>query len=79
MEHFNQNSTNVFHQHSQPLYVLMQKEIENLEFVQRVNFECFDSLKNNGTKYLLIFDDFCDEIAVRKLLLTLPLPGDIGV
>ena len=35
----------------------MQKETENLEFVQGVNFEFIDSLKNNGTKYLLIFDD----------------------
>ena len=39
-----------FYQHSQPLYNVMQKEIENLEFVQEVNFEIFDSLKNNGTK-----------------------------
>ena len=39
----------------------MQKEIKNLEFVQGVNFEFFDSLKNNGTKYLLIFDDSCEE------------------
>ena len=35
----------------------MQNEIEKLEFVQGVNFEFLDSLKNNGTKYLLIFDD----------------------
>ena len=34
-----------FHQHSQPLYNVMQKEIENLEFVQGVNFEFIDSLK----------------------------------
>ena len=27
-----------------------------------VNFEFFDSLKNYGTKYLLIFDDSCEEI-----------------
>ena len=40
----------------------MQKEIENLEFVQGVNFEFIVSLKNNGTKCLLIFDDFCEEI-----------------
>ena len=39
-----------FYQHSQPLYDVMQKEIENLEFVQGVNFEYFDSLKNNGSK-----------------------------
>ena len=37
----------------------MQNEIENLEFVQGVNFEFIDSLENNGTKYLLIFDDSC--------------------
>ena len=35
----------------------MQYQTENLEFVQGVNFEFIDSLKNNGTKYLLIFDD----------------------
>ena len=39
-----------FYQHSQPLYDVMQKEIENLEFVREVNFEFIDSLKNNGTK-----------------------------
>ena len=39
-----------FYQHSQPLYDVMQKEIQYLEFVQGVNFEKFDSLKNNGTK-----------------------------
>ena len=46
---------NFFKQYSQPLYDVMQKEIENLEFVQSVNFEFVDSLKNNDTKYLLIF------------------------
>ena len=44
----------------------MQKEIENLEIVQGVNFEFIDSLKNNGTKYLLIFDDSCEEICNSK-------------
>ena len=39
----------------------MQKEIENLEFVRRINFEFIDSLKKNGTKYLLIFDDCCEK------------------
>ena len=45
----------------------MQKEIENLEFVRGVNFQLIDSLKNNGTKYLLTFDDsyekFCNSNA----------------
>ena len=40
----------------------MRKEIDNLEFVQCVHFEFINSLKNNGTKYLLIFDDSCAEI-----------------
>ena len=44
----------------------MQMEIENLAFVQGVNFEFIDSFKNNGTKYLLIFDDSCEEICKSK-------------
>ena len=55
-----------FYQHYQPLYDVMQKEIENLEFLQGVNFEFIDSLKNNGTKYLLIFDSSCEEICNSK-------------
>ena len=55
-----------FYQHSQPLYNVLQNEIKNLEFVQWVNFEFIDSLKNNGTKYLSIFDDSCEEICNSK-------------
>ena len=40
----------------------MQNKIQTLELVQVVNFEFTDSLKNNGTKYLVIFDDSCVEI-----------------
>ena len=40
----------------------MQKEIENLEFVQGVNFEFIDSLENIRKKYLLIFDNSCEVI-----------------
>ena len=46
-----------FYQHSQPLYDVMQEGIEIFEFVQGVNFETIGSLKNNGPKYMLIFDD----------------------
>ena len=55
-----------FYQLSQPLYDVMQKEIENLEFVRGVNFEFIDSLKNNGTNYLLILDNSCEEICNSK-------------
>ena len=40
-----------FYQHSQTLYDVIQKDIENLEFVQGVNLEFIDSIKNNGSKY----------------------------
>ena len=58
----------------------MQKETENLEFLRGVKFEFIHSLKNHGTKYLLIFDDSCEKkFAIQKPLLTLPPLGDIGV
>ena len=77
MEHWSQSLTKhpFFHQHSQPLYNVVQKEIKNLEFVQRVNFEFIDSLKNNGTKYLLIFADSREEICHSKALVDLATAG----
>ena len=53
----------------------MQNEIENLEFVRGVYFEFNDSLKNNGTKYLLIFDDSCEEICKSKALVDIATVG----
>ena len=53
----------------------MQKQIENLEFVQGVSFEFIDSLKNNGTKYLLIFDDSCEDICNSKAFVDLATAG----
>ena len=53
----------------------MQKEIENLEFVRGVNFESIDSLKNNGTKYLLFFDDSCEEICNSKAFVDIATAG----
>ena len=53
----------------------MQQEIENREFVQGVNFQFIDSLKNNGTKYLLIFDNFCEEICNSKTFVDIATAG----
>ena len=53
----------------------MQKEIENLEFVQGVNFEFIDSLNNNGTKYLSIFDGSCEEICNSKAFVDIATAG----
>ena len=39
----------------------MQKEISNPIFVQGVNFEFLDLVKNNGTKYLFTFGSSCEE------------------
>ena len=64
-----------FYQHSQPLYDVMQKEIEKLEFVQGVSFELIDSLKNNGTKYLLIFDDSYEEICNSEAFVNIATAG----
>ena len=64
-----------FYQHSQPLYDIMQKEIKNLEFVQGVSFEFIDSLKNNGTKDLLIFDDSGEEICNSKAFVNIATAG----
>ena len=62
-------------QHSQPLHDVMQKEIENLEFVRGGNFEFIDSLKNNSTKYLLTFDDSCEKICNSKALVDIAATG----
>ena len=49
-----------FYQHYQSLYGLMSKNIKNIHFIQGVDFEFIQSLPNNGTKNLLIFDDSCE-------------------
>ena len=53
----------------------MQKEIENLEFVPGVNFDFIDSVKNNGTKYLLIFDDSWEEICISEAFVDIATTG----
>ena len=64
-----------FYQHYQTLYNVMQKEIEYLEFLQGVNFEFIDSLKNNGTNYFLIFDDSCEEVCNSKAFVDIATAG----
>ena len=43
--------------------------------MQGVNFESIDSLKNNGTKFLLIFDDSCEEICNSKAFVDIATAG----
>ena len=60
------DKTSFSHQQRKSLYDVMQKEIDKFEFVQGVHFETVNSLKSNGTKYLLIFDESCAEICNSK-------------
>ena len=53
----------------------MQNKIKILEFVQGVNFEFIDSLKKNATKYLLNFDDSCEEICYSKAFVDITTAG----
>ena len=53
----------------------MQKEIENLVFLRGVNFEFIDSIKNNGTKYLLISDNSCEEICISEAFVDIVIAG----
>ena len=64
-----------FYKHSQPLYDVMQNEIEKLEFVRGVDFEFIDSLENNGTKYLLIFDNSFEVICKSKATVDIASAG----
>ena len=64
-----------FYHYSQPPCNVMQKEIKNLEFVQGVNLEFIDSLKNNGLMYLLLFDDSCEEICKSKAFVDIATAG----
>ena len=77
MKLFKQNLTEVtfFYQHSQPLHVVLQEEIENLEFDQVVKFELIDSLKNDITKSLLVFDISCEEICNSELFVDTATAG----
>ena len=65
----------LFYQPSQPLYDVLQKGIESLEFVRGVNFEFIVWLRNNGSKYLLIFDHSCEEICNSKAFVDIATTG----
>ena len=55
-----------FYQHYQSLNGIMSENIKKIEFVQGADFELIQNLPNNGTKYLLIFDESCEEISSSK-------------
>ncbi len=55
-----------FYEHYQPIYEEMWQKVENIEFIQNVDFDMIKELPSNGTNYLPIFDDSCEEICKNK-------------
>ena len=53
----------------------MSKNIKNVHFIQGVDFQFIQSLPNNGTNYLLIFDDSCKEISSSKIFVKIGNAG----
>ena len=53
----------------------MKKEIENFKFMRGINLKFIGSLKNNGTKNLLNFDNSCEEICNSKAFVDIVTPG----
>ena len=48
---------------------------KNLKFTQGVDFDLIEKLPKNGTKYLLIFDDSCEEISNSKHFVKIATAG----
>ena len=72
MEQFNQSLTKFTFLSAFPISL---RCYENIDFVQGVNFEFIYSLKNNGTKYLLFFDESCENICKSKVFVDLVIAG----
>ena len=50
-------------------------ESKNLKLIQGVDFYLIENLPNNGTKYLLIFDDYCEELSNSKQFVKVATAG----
>ena len=48
---------------------------KNLKFIQGVEFDLIENLPNNRIKYLLIFDDSCEEISNSKQFVKIDTAG----
>ena len=53
----------------------MQEDVQKFVFGNGINFEYIDSIKNNGAKYLSVFDDFCDKICNSKAFVDIAITG----
>ena len=48
---------------------------KNLKIIEGVDFDLIENLPNNGTKYLLIFDDSSEEISNSKQFVKIATAG----
>lgn len=55
-----------FYRHFQTIYSSIQDAIPNIEFVKCIDYELINNLPDDGTHYLLIFDDSCAEISKSR-------------
>ena len=53
----------------------MSKDVKNIEFKEGFVLEFIQNLPNNGTKYLLIFEDSCEEISSSKVFVKIATAG----
>ena len=52
-----------------------QMQRKNLKFIQGVDFELIENFPNNGTKYLLTFDDSYEDFSNSKQFVKLATAG----
>ena len=57
------------------MYAGTLKEIRNIEFIGSLDFGFLENLPNDGTNYLVIFDDSCNEISRSKLFEKIAIAG----
>ena len=67
------NKVLYFYQHDQPIF--SQNLHLNIEYITGVDFNLIQNLPNDGTKYLLIFDDSCEQICQSKEFQALATAG----
>ena len=76
LEPFNRNlSKYPFFINTRSHSTMLSKKIDNIEFVQGLNFEFIHLLKNNGTINLLTFDDSCDEFCHSNVFVDIATAG----
>ena len=64
-----------FYQYFQKLYAEMQQEIRIIEFISSLDVDFTENFLNDGTNYLLFFDDSCDEISRSKQFEKIAIAG----